>query len=506
MSTPTVPPEAVQWHEGMLLTPQHFQQAFQRQDMVINYQQTLATPYRWGVIRLQMDQTTLVGGQLRVLDLEAVMPDGLVVSHPLDGQDLSLDLAEVEEAVREKPQLIYLAVPVQRSASPTGQGELTRYDSVEGRPVADINTGEGAVTIPRLRPRLRLMFEKDLGPAYMAIPLVRLVIREEALGVDSFMPPVLRVTLSSPLGKDCQALARRLREKAAYLVERVRAPTVATADHMITETRSIVASLMGDLPPFEALLNSGVSHPFPLYVSLCALVGKLAALSPELMPPALPPYDHHDLETTFGRALGFARRMVESVHESCMAVPFRMHEGSFSLPLRDSWIRRRLIIGVRHRVGSSEGDVIAWIGNAIIGGASRVQEIGAMRIRGLTREVIDRDESLGITPGRGQTLFALDYDAAYVRPGEPLVVINRNDLRGKQAPSEVVLFVPVDEESGGPNPTTSAPSQGHGPGQGSAGPGPERRSNAPQPTPTPQPRPSALHDTPPLRPKPTPKG
>jgi hypothetical protein len=150
--------------------------------------------------------------------------------------------------------------------------------------------------------------------------------------------------------------------------------------------------------------------------------------------------------------------------------------------------------------------VIAWIGNAIIGGASRVQDIGAMRIRGLTREVIDRDESLGITPGRGQTLFALDYDAAYVRPGEPLVVINRNDLRGKQAPSEVVLFVPVDEESGGPNPTTSAPSQGHGPGQGSAGPGPERRSNAPQPTPTPQPRPSALHDTPPLRPKPTPKG
>jgi type VI secretion system protein ImpJ len=477
----------------MLLAPQHFQQAFLRQDMALNYHLQRSAPYSWGVIRLQMDQTTLVGGQLRVIDLEAVMPDGLIITHPLDDQDLSLDLTVVQEAVREKPQIIYLAVPVQRGSNPAAKGELTRFSSVEGRPVADMNTGDGSVSIPRLRPRPRLMFEKDLGPAYVAIPLVRLVIREEALGLDPFIPPLLKVSPSDPLGKNCQALARRLREKAAYLVERVRAPTAATADHMITETRSIVATLMGDLPPFEALLGSGVSHPFPLYISLCGLVGKLAALSPELMPPALPPYDHHDLEATFGRALSFALRMLDSVHESCMAVPFRMHEGSFSLPLRDSWIRPRLIVGVRHRVGSSDEDAIAWITNAIIGGASRVQDIGSMRIRGIERQVIDHDESMRITPGRGQTLFALDYDASFVRSGEALVIINRGDLRGKQAPAEIVLFVPVGDEGQPP-----APPSGTGPAPGAP-------TDPSSPTP-PTSKAPAIHTTVRVRPKPAPKG
>ncbi|GAB3438587.1 type VI secretion system baseplate subunit TssK [Insolitispirillum peregrinum] len=441
---PSKVPEAVQWHEGMLLTPQHFQQAFLRQDLLLQYHVAATAPYPWGVRRLQVDQAMLVGGIFRLSDLEAILPDGLLVSHPLDGQDLSLDLSPHEDAIRERPRTVYLAVPVQRTTA-AAKGELERYSSVDGGPVADMNTGEGEVLIPRLRPRPRLILDDDVPPAYVAMPIARVTVREEALGLDDYMPPVLGVSPLSLLGMECQALARRLREKAAYLVDRVRAPTAATADHMISETRGIVAALVSDLPPFEALLGSGVAHPFTLYVALCGVVGKLAMLSPELMPPVLPAYDHHDLMATFGRALDFGRRMVDSVHETCMAVPFRMHEGSFSLPLRESWLSSRMVIGVRRRAGESDTDAIQWIEDAIIGAASQVQSIGARRIRGTERQVIDRDEALGVMPGRGQTLFALTYDPGFIQAGEPLVIINRADLRGHHAPAEVVLFVPIGD-------------------------------------------------------------
>lgn len=456
-------PEAIQWHEGMLLTPQHFQQAFLRQDLLLHYHMMATSPYPWGVRRLQVNQSLLVSGFFQVSDLEAILPDGLVVVHPLDGQDLSINLKPHEDAIRARPRIISLAVPVQRGTA-AAKGELERYSTIEGEPIADLNTGDGEVSIPRLRPRPRLLFDDDVPPAYISMPIARVTVREEALGLDdSYMPPMVAVSSLSPLGGECQALARRLREKAAYLVERVRAPTAATADHMISETRGIVAALVSDLPPFEALLSSGVAHPFSLYIALCGVVGKLAMLSPELMPPALPAYDHHDVVATFGRALDFGRRMVESVHETCMAVPFRMHEGSFSLPLRESWISSRMIIGVRRRAGESDADAIQWVEDAIIGAASQVQSIGARRIRGITRQVIERDEGLGIIPGRGQTLFVLSYDPSLMMAGEPLVIINRADLRGLHAPAEVVLFVPIGEgaaHAAGPTPTGGASAGG----------------------------------------------
>ena len=38
-------PEAIQWHEGMLLSPQHFQQMSLRQDMLSHYHINLSNPF-----------------------------------------------------------------------------------------------------------------------------------------------------------------------------------------------------------------------------------------------------------------------------------------------------------------------------------------------------------------------------------------------------------------------------------------------------------------------------
>ena len=68
-------PDAIQWHEGLLLTPQHFQQLSTRHEALVQYGTSLVAPFCWGVRRLKYDRVSLTMGKFRVLQLEAVMPD-----------------------------------------------------------------------------------------------------------------------------------------------------------------------------------------------------------------------------------------------------------------------------------------------------------------------------------------------------------------------------------------------------------------------------------------------
>ncbi|MFT7117168.1 MAG: type VI secretion system protein ImpJ, partial [Rhodoferax sp.] len=79
MKSPPVD-ERIQWHEGMLLSPQHFQQTSARLDSLVARQTLLAAPFAWGIRSLKMDNGLLSAGIVRVLQLDAIMPDGTLVS------------------------------------------------------------------------------------------------------------------------------------------------------------------------------------------------------------------------------------------------------------------------------------------------------------------------------------------------------------------------------------------------------------------------------------------
>src|ERR1044072_2122170 len=74
-------PAAIHWHEGLLLTPQHFQQLTSRQEALVQYSAAVYSPFCWGLRRFKHQGISRATGKLQVLELEAVMPDGLVVTH-----------------------------------------------------------------------------------------------------------------------------------------------------------------------------------------------------------------------------------------------------------------------------------------------------------------------------------------------------------------------------------------------------------------------------------------
>jgi len=221
-------PAAIQWHEGMLLAPQHFQQLSLRHEELLHYHLGTIAPFYWGINRLKVDSTLLIDGTLRVLELEGVMPDGLVVSHlGQEGNGLEIDLTPYTEEMKERALTIHLVVPVKKIGIASTKGDLARYDSVEGRPVVDENTGESELPIPRLKPRLSLLVTDTPPQKYSTFPLAKVAYKNETFTMTDYIPPTLTVPTKSAIGKICSSVAHRLREKGVFLSERVRSPSSA---------------------------------------------------------------------------------------------------------------------------------------------------------------------------------------------------------------------------------------------------------------------------------------
>ena len=222
--TASLPQDPIQWYEGMLLSPQHFQQAWLRQDGLLHYHLGRLSPFHYGVRTLKVDQAMLVVGVLRILALEAVLPDGLVVAHPGDGaDDLQVSLVPYADQLKDAPATVHLVVPVYKPGAAAG-GELARYRSVEGRPVVDENTGDNEQPMARLQPRVSLLVGEEVPQKFAALPIARVAYRDEAFQLTDYLPPAFAAAPDSPLADSCRTVAKRLREKAAFLAGRLRAP------------------------------------------------------------------------------------------------------------------------------------------------------------------------------------------------------------------------------------------------------------------------------------------
>ena len=306
--------------------------------------------------------------------------------------------------------------------------------------MADENTGEGQLRIPRLRPRLTLLVTDAPPRKYASFPLARVVYKDESFALTDFLPPTLSVPRQSTLGVMCAAAARHLREKAASLADQMRSPAAGVRAGFEMETETLIRSLVAPLPQLEAVLNTGVTHPYIVYLALCSVVGHVSVMGRGLVPPALAPYDHDDLRATFEQVLGFiSRKIDEGITSSFKVHPFRYEGGVYSLMFEGAWASRRLALGLRGQAGMSEQDVARWGRECLIGSRSRMQWMRETRILGARRELVERDEFF--VPPRGVVLFALKPDPEFIEPNELLQIFNTDELGRGGRPAEIVLYV-----------------------------------------------------------------
>ena len=442
-------PDAIQWHEGLLLTPQHFQQLSSRHEALVQYGTSLIAPFCWGVRRFKHHAISLPAGKFRVLELEAVMPDGLVVVHGFaSNRDdvLEIDLAKYADQMTYRGALVHIAVAARQNG--TTNGDVPRYESFKGDPVADEVSAGKSQAIHRLKPRLTLHVGDKLPNNYVGFPIARVMQRDASFTLDdTFVPPLLAVPIKSidgdtsavaaqRLGEMCSQVAQRVRKRAMYLADEARSPVAANRFGNGAGIKTLMHSLVGALPQYEAVLQSGCAHPYLVYIALCGMAGQLAVLGTEMVPPSFDPYNHNDLYSTFQPVLDFIDRVMDQgVPVSYKAFPFIYQDGAYELRFEGNWMKKQLAIGIRGERGMSEDEIVKWGESCLIGSQTRIGLLRENRIRGAIRKHAERVGD--IVTAKGVALFSLMADESFVEPEKLLQIVNREGPR----PSEIVLYV-----------------------------------------------------------------
>ncbi|HEY0585263.1 MAG TPA: type VI secretion system baseplate subunit TssK [Pseudoduganella sp.] len=464
-----IPTEGMFWHDGLLLAPLHFEQLTQRHEELVTYHVRSGFQYAWGVRRLELQAGKLAQGVVAVEQLEAVLPDGLLVHHDAGSAPLQLVPGDATlEALRAPGAhcTIHLAVPAQGKA--TGRARL--------RSVEREDAG-----LCRVQPNARLVAEADLSPgAETSLPLLQLKFERQQLQVEAYLPPLLDVGFAPPDGRpslraDAMALYRRLAETERQLA----AVAAACQDRLRRlELREQLHCLSAGLPQLGGTLTLDALTPLQLYQALAQVLGHLAILRNLAEPaPEAPPYQHRNLRKTFDQLLGLLDARLDTIERRCSEVAFERGMADFSLLLESAmlggWPTRQLVagsandtppvllVGVR---GMPPEQAEQWMASAIIASEPQLDDVRERRVRGAARYRIDAAGGLVLLAAErdplaipsapslaidadglrtaGTVLFALMPDPSLVRAGQNLVL----EEPGLPAPAEIVLLLAVERQ------------------------------------------------------------
>lgn len=442
-------PNPIQWYEGMFLVPQHFQQADLRQYHLWRYHLTYLTPYHWGVASLVIDTARLINGFFRIVSMEALLPDGTIVFFPESAADnLELDLTTVSTIKDGQPFVIYLTLP-EEPVPGFESSALTRYVSTESQPVQDMNTGESATSITRLKPQVSLAVD-SLPSRSIGVALCEVVRGGNKFTQTSFVPAQMRVTLDSPLGIACVNLTKRIRDKLAYLQNKIHntlsADTYETTASMTSGLEKIRQHLVVGLLGFEAVLSTGMSHPYDVFKALSSLVSHFLAVRQGQYPPLFSPYDHNHLSQCFGELFETTDEILSNIEESYVAIAMVQKDRVYSLDLRTEWLvgDGRLILGAQAPAGVSEDTIMRWIQDAVIATDHFVNFAQETRVLGADRTILTAVPELKLAPPRGVVLFAVSKDPLYIASGDCLRLFNISDTQSTR-PQQIMLYLDNSE-------------------------------------------------------------
>lgn len=433
-------PQRIEWHEGMLLAPQHFQQTSARLDALVAWHTLAVSPFGWGVRRVSFDSALLPAGLFRVRALQAILPDGTAVDFSADDPShgtLELDLAPFADQLEAGPVNVYLVLPLARSTR--DRGVPSRFRSVTGTPVEDEVSEAVPADLPRLVPNLSLSAGAVPSGLYVHFRLATVFKDNELIKMGPELPPVLDIPKDSELWDRVAGFVGQLRAKAAFVAKQTAVPSSKAEDRLAyLEQKDRLRNLLSGLPQMEAVLRTPALHPYPLYLALCGLLGPLSMLKPGALPPVPPDYDHADPQATLEPLVGALQEALLEVSQEYRELKFEFRHGAFELTLLPEWIDKRLVVGLR---GQPEKDLIAWMEGAIVGSQTAYASLRERRVLGAQRAPIEVAEELGVRTSSGYTLFAIQTSPGLTLPAQPLIISNSAESAAAQRPQELVLFV-----------------------------------------------------------------
>ena len=432
-------PDRIQWHEGMLLSPQHFQLESARIDALVAWHTLTGTPYAWGVKRLKFDLALLASGTVRILELEAILPDGTAIALSHDDTqaiDLSVRLDSIKEALPLGPQTIWLCLPVSRNMKMPEMAP--RFLSVKTDAVEDEVSDAAPADIPRLIPNLSLAVG-DAPPALMVSMAVGGVLEDDGvIKLDGTLPALLDLHAVPELLEQFRDMVHLLRSKAAFVARQAAGVSVAEqrAERLVLLQR--LSCMVPALPVLEAHLQSPVISPYPLYLALCNLLGPLSLLRPGALPITPPPYDHAQPHRSLLPLLKELSDNLSEVSQDYREINFTWVNGAYELVLRPEWISKRLVIGVK---GAKPAEIERWMDTAVIGPAHVYSELREKRVLGYRRARITAAPEMQLRSLPDVMLFEILPGPELSQSDSRLVMGPSGGSGSASRPASIALFI-----------------------------------------------------------------
>lgn len=311
----------VVWSEGLLLTPQHLQQADRAFRHLVAQRQRMAQSFDWGLTHLVLDAEAIRNGRLVVSEASGVLPDGTPFSLPDDDPVPPSRAIEGHLDARTDSVVIQLGLAAASPSRallgsvPTPGAAGARY-AADTAELPDDTSAQSARPVEVQRRHFQVLFPDDAVGEHDCLPIAEVVRTSEggfALR-ESFIPPCLRVGAS-------EALLRLLRTDLEMLIGKssslgdMRRQRGGAADFAASDAANfwMLHSVNAFIPALQHALHHRLVHPEQAYLTLASLAGELCTLSSDQHPRELAPYDHRDLAGTFTRIHQSLASMLETV-------------------------------------------------------------------------------------------------------------------------------------------------------------------------------------------------
>ncbi len=409
----------VLWTEGLFLQPHHFQQADRHMESLVAGLAARVAPYVWGVSVLDIDEDALKVGKFALRAASGLTQDGVVFRIP--SVDEHPPALEVPSGIKDC--VVYLTVPQRRQGAleidPSGVELSAARMRVSELEITDtLGAGRKPVTLAVGKLRLQYGLAVDDLADRLAIPVARIIeVRPDMEVVldKAFIPAALDLRAAPPLTGFLKELEGLLGHRMMALSGRLAQAGAARGAAEIQDFLLLMA-INRILPQIRLLADLENVHPVQFYRDCLAIAGEMATfMAPEKHPPQFPPYQHHDLTTTFAPVLRVLRRYLSAVLEQ-NAVSIALEPRKFGISV--GLIADRKLIGTSGFFLAVTSDLPAetirrhFPGQAKIGPVEEIRQLVNSALPGITVR------ALPVAPRQipyhaGAVYFELDAESAY---------------------------------------------------------------------------------------------
>lgn len=309
------------WHEGLILSQQHFQQQEKWTDFVHRQFASAAIAEPWGTLGVGIDEEALVNRRLKLTSLKLRFPDGTLIDTSVSdalppardlGQGLPADCHTV---------VVLAALPLVNAT-----GSNCRFDETTlARPrrayrefvkVTDLNgTGETEIAAERHAVRLLFDFESHADDTVCAIARLTRNTSGQFQLDPLYVPPCLTLA-SHPLHVErVGRLADILQAKSAALGARKSERIEDVAEYGVADVSLfwLLHSIHTYWPQLRFFATHPGQPPERLYTTLAQLASVLMTFSTGAQLTDIPPYDHARAEETFAKLEKLIRDLLDAI-------------------------------------------------------------------------------------------------------------------------------------------------------------------------------------------------